>query len=274
MTGEQEANHHIFVDESGDDVLFGKGGQALVGQGDSPLVFLMTAVHLPDPGGVRQKLDALRRRLMADPYFATAPSMLPEARKTAEAFHAKDDLGEVKHEVFKLLPELGATVHVAVRRKNDMLREAQALNARGLKLEPFAVYDELVKKVMVDMIPPGRRIHITFAKIGHGDRIDAMRRIIGAVRKVEQAEDNPAAIDRISISAAFPKDEPCLQVADYYSWAIEKVFRKEIQTRYYDSNPVAYRKIWDLDDRRNSQDGEIYHAGNPVTHQKIKPVTG
>ncbi len=59
--GDHEANHHFFVDESGDAVLFNAKGDVIIGQGDgslrcpickqllngkdAPLVFMVGAVH-------------------------------------------------------------------------------------------------------------------------------------------------------------------------------------------------------------------------------------
>jgi hypothetical protein len=40
---------------------------------------------------------------LADPYFKGVPSMQADAKKTALFFHAKDDLPEVRREVFRVL---------------------------------------------------------------------------------------------------------------------------------------------------------------------------
>lgn len=118
-----DATHRIFVDESGDPTLFDGDGNVIVGREGVSQFFMLGAVHLPNPDAAHRKLERLRRSLLADPYFATAPSM----SKTALTFHAKNDLDEVKREVFRILPELGGTVQIAVRRKHDMVREAREL---------------------------------------------------------------------------------------------------------------------------------------------------
>jgi len=48
-------------------------------------------------------MNNLRQSLLADPYFKRVPSMQPAARKTALMFHAKDDVPEVRRDVFALL---------------------------------------------------------------------------------------------------------------------------------------------------------------------------
>ena len=61
------------------------------------------------------ELAALRAQLLSDPYFKGVPSMLPEAKKTALFFHAKDDLPEVRREVFKVLERHDFSFYAVVR---------------------------------------------------------------------------------------------------------------------------------------------------------------
>lgn len=274
--GGHEANHHTFVDESGDAVLFNANGDVIIGQGDAPLVFMVGAINLPDPAVVHQKLEALRQNLLSDPYFRSAESMRPERGKTAMMFHAKDDLPEVRREVFRLLPELGGTVQVAIRRKRDMADEAKKLFAEtGQKLPLEAHYDDLVERALKELIRPACNPHIVFAKLGKSDRMEALRNVIHRVVRFAGNADDPSYIDRVQIDAAFPKDAAGLQVADYYLWALQRMLKREKgERRYYESVITAYSKIWDVDDRRNNADGEVYDVNNPFTLEKIKPVAG
>lgn len=273
---EHDVNHHIFVDESGDAVLFNAKGDVIIGQNDAPLVFMVGAVHLPDPTVAHQKLEALRQSLLSDPYFNSVESMRPERGKTAMVFHAKDDIPEVRREVFKLLPELGCTVQVAIRRKRDMADEAIKLfTESSQKLQLESHYDDLVERALKEMIPPDCIPRIVFAKLGKSDRKEALRNVIHRVVRFAGDADDPTYTDRVQIDAAFPKDAAGLQVADYYLWALQRMFKREKgERRYYESVMTAYRMVWDIDDRRNSPDGEVYDAKNPFTLEKIKPVAG
>lgn len=94
---------HCFVDEAGDPTLFDAKGRELPGQEGCSKFFILGALEVRDPSALAEDLNALRRRLLADPYFRGVPSMQPERRKTALAFHAKDDLPEVRREVYQLL---------------------------------------------------------------------------------------------------------------------------------------------------------------------------
>jgi hypothetical protein len=99
---------HYFVDEAGDLTLFDKKGRIVVGNGKVPRCFMLGLADVPDPRLAHDKLEELRETLMAAPFFASAPSIQPCRKKTAVAFHAKDDLPEVKYEVMELLPSLAA----------------------------------------------------------------------------------------------------------------------------------------------------------------------
>jgi hypothetical protein len=116
MSKESPIIKHYFVDEAGDLTLFNKRKQIVVGNEGSSSCFMVGMADIPRPDDVKQKLDELRQELLNDPYFHGVPSMQPEQKKTAICFHAKDDLPEVRREVFKLLPSFEARIIIAVRR--------------------------------------------------------------------------------------------------------------------------------------------------------------
>jgi hypothetical protein len=87
---------HYFVDEAGDGTLFDRRGRVILGTHGCSRFFILGLVDLPDPDAVDRELEDLWAQLLADPYFAGVPSMQPQARKTAQAFHSKDDLPEVR----------------------------------------------------------------------------------------------------------------------------------------------------------------------------------
>lgn len=92
-----------FMDEAGDAILFNRKGKVIVGKPGCSRLFIVGFLDVADPDALTEDLDALRTRLLADPYFAGVPSVRPDAGKTAVAFHAKDDLPEVRREMFEVL---------------------------------------------------------------------------------------------------------------------------------------------------------------------------
>jgi len=94
---------HYFVDEAGDPVLFSARGKSLVGSAGCSRYFLLGLLDVTDPEALGRGLGSLRANLLSDPYFRGVPSMSANEGKTALAFHAKDDLPEVRREVFAFL---------------------------------------------------------------------------------------------------------------------------------------------------------------------------
>jgi hypothetical protein len=91
---------HYFVDEAGDPTLFNRNGRLIVGDEGCSRYFLLGKLEIEEPEVLSAQLTALRQDLVADPYFKGVPSMQPGHRKTALAFHAKDDIPEVRREVY------------------------------------------------------------------------------------------------------------------------------------------------------------------------------
>lgn len=112
---------HYFVDEAGDPTLFGALGKVLVGSEGRSRFFALGLADADDPRTLAADLATLRARLVADPYFKAVPSMRPEQRKTALLFHAKDDLPEVRREVFALLQRHAIRFSAIVRDKLAIL---------------------------------------------------------------------------------------------------------------------------------------------------------
>ncbi len=137
--------HHYFVDEAGDLAFFDKRGQVAIGGEGVSQTFVVGALFHKDPDGLAVRIEGLRRRLLEDSFLRTAPSMLSASRKTARAFHAKNDLPEVRLEVFRLLAQEDMQMFVAFRRKHRVARDLATYYARkGRKGEVEAIYEQLL----------------------------------------------------------------------------------------------------------------------------------
>jgi hypothetical protein len=272
--GEPEVIHHYFVDEAGDTTLFSKRGRVLVGTEGCSSVFMLGLAHIPDPDGVTQKLDQLRMELLSDPYFKNVPSMQLEEKKTAIAFHAKNDLPEVRREVFKLIATLGVQVFVAIRRKSNLAEIGIKARQHGAKamIGPDQIYDDLVKRILKHRLHIADRNSIVFARRGKSARIAALASAIEraktnfAKQHAAHAKDIPTDIE-----ALYPSQCASLQVVDYYLWAIQRMYERG-EDRFFDLLRPDYRLIMDLDDHRRKPYGEWYDSRNQLTLQKMKAL--
>ena len=86
---------------------------------------------VPQPDALDEALTTLRIELLADPFLNRIPSFQPSRRKTAIAFHAKDDVPEVRLRVFNLLMRFDIEVFVAIRTKRVLVEQARAVHRYG-----------------------------------------------------------------------------------------------------------------------------------------------
>ncbi len=231
--------------------------------------FMIGVAHLPNPPAVEKALGDLRDELLNDPYFRGVPSMQPTARKTAVAFHAKDDLPEVRREVFKLLPSFGAKVQVAIRRKDELVSFARFMHSDGQRLHANHVYDDLVKRLFRNLLHKADENRICFAWRGKTDRAEALRKAIQKAKENFKRRFGKRSDKPTSVESAYPSQRAGLQVIDYYLWALQRLFERG-EDRYFELLRPQYRLIMDLDDRRNRRYGEWYSDSNPLSPGKLK----
>jgi len=264
---------NYYVDEAGDLTLFNKRGHVIVGKQGVSRVFMVGVAYLPDPQLAHQKLEGLRAELLADPYFKDVPSMQPKAKKTALCFHANDDLAEVRREVFKVLPHLGAKVLVAIRRKEYLVMSARLLQFRQSKISPNDVYDDLVKRLFKTTLHTAEKNRIVFARRGKAVRQHALEEAIRRAKLNFERKTGISSHSETVLFSGYPSQHAGLQVIDYYLWALQRLFERG-EDRFFRLLAPGYRLIMDLDDTRNKPYGEWYSDSNPLEPQKIKPVAG
>lgn len=266
-----EPIRHYFVDEAGDLTLFDKKGRVLLGTPGVSNTFMVGIAFVPDLIQATNVLNELRASLLADPYFKNVPSMQLAAKKTALAFHAKDDLPEVRREVFKVLPVLNAKVFVAIRRKAQLAEEAQALFRYGRKLRPNDVYDDLVKRLFRNLLHKADENKIVFARRGSTLRKVALEDAVTTAKmnfakRYGKSHNVPTVIE-----STYPSEQAGLQIVDYYLWALQRLVEAR-ESRFFDLLAPHYRVVMDLDDKRRKEYGEWYSDANPLTIDKIKTL--
>jgi len=272
MPEKKEVNN-FYVDEAGDLTLFNKKGHVIIGKQGISRVFMVGVAYLPDPQLAHQKLENLRAELLADPYFKDVPSMQPQAKKTSLCFHANDDVAEVRREVFKVLPQIGAKIQVAIRRKEYLVKIARFLQNRQSKLSLNDIYDDLVKRLFTRMLHKAETNRIVFAQRGKAIRQHALEESIKRAKLNFERKTGISSKSKIIIIPAYPSQYSGLQVIDYYLWALQRLFERR-EDRFFHLLEPGYRLIMDLDDTRIKPYGQWYSDSNPLELKKIKPVVG
>lgn len=268
---------HYYVDEAGDPNIFGPKGRVLIGSEGCSKFFILGLLQVEDPDSLYCEFSSLRRRLLADPYFTGVPSMQLEAKKTAIAFHAKDDLPEVRKEVFSILTKRTDIRFFAILRDKDQLLSyiRQRNNVDPLyHYEPNELYDYLVRRLFRDRLHQHDCYQIYFARRGRSDRTEALKSALRTaqerfVKKFHQPALNP----QVDVFPASSKDIAALQAVDYFLWSLQRLFERG-EDRFVSLLWSSFRLVIDLDDNRFARYGAYYDQRHPLNYLAIKERKG
>ena len=255
-----------FVDEAGDPVLFGKRGQVIINTEGCSRFFILGILDCNQPGALTKELNDLRQNLLSDSYFKKVPSMQLEARKTYFAFHAKDDIPEVRHEVFSTLRRADVKFLAVVRRKEKVLEYVRQRNMSDpiYRYNPNELYDYMVRVLFKNLLHKEEYYEITFAKRGNQDRTEALRAsLIHAQRRFAEKWDKKVNSE-IDIFAKSPIESAGLQAVDYFLWSLQRFYERH-EERYLEYLWPNYRLVHDLDDTREAKYGIYYDKKKPLT---------
>ncbi|MDP3047046.1 MAG: hypothetical protein Q8O07_06155 [Chloroflexota bacterium] len=158
MKAPQPGSAWFFVDESGDPTFYDRSGNLLLGQPGCAPLLMLGFVQMADPEPARRAILQLQREVVHDPYFQDFPSLA----KTAVAFHATDDVPEIRYRVFKLLADLDFQAQFVVARKIErVFRDIFQANEG-------AFYDHLVATLLERVMHTHEHNYIYIARRGQG----------------------------------------------------------------------------------------------------------
>jgi len=260
-----------FVDEAGDPVPFNRRKRVVVGTEGCSKFFVLGLLDVDAPDALASELAELRVRLLADPYFKGVRSVLPTARKTAVAFHAKDDIPEVRREVFSLLVRHPMRFFAVVRDKRRIVRLVQEHNQKqpAYRYNINHLYDRCVSRLFRDRLHKDDAYRLVFARRGRSDRTGAFRRALENARYNFRHKWGVASTAPIEVIASTPPEDPSLQAADYFLWALQRLFERG-EGRYLDYVWSKVRLVHDVDDIHRYAYDEYYSQDNALTEAAIQ----
>lgn len=258
--------HHYFVDEAGDPTLFNSKGRVIAGTEGCSRFFILGNLDVAEPQGLADAMNGLRQQLLADPYFAGVPSMSPTQNKTAMMFHAKDDMAEVRREVFKLLLNFDVRFYAVVRDKQAIAEKIRVHNQKQsrYRYHPNQLYDRCVPLLFEGRLHQHDSYRIVFAKRGSSDRTEAFNKGLLEAKEKFRRKWGIESVAPIEVVASDPARITCLQAADYFLWAVQRCFERG-EHRYIDLIWPKVGLIVDRDDLRKSKSGEYYPRKRPIT---------
>ena len=266
---------NYFVDEAGDSTLFDSKGRVIIGTEGCSRYFILGLVDIAEPEALDRDLKELRARLLADPYFKNVPSMQPQSKKTVLAFHAKDDLPEVRREVLALLGRHKLRFFAVVRNKRKVVEYVRQRNEReaAYRYNPNELYDSLVSRLFKTLLHKDDEYNITFSKRGKSDRTTALEQALETARRRFAAQWNIVSTAPIHVIPSTPPESAGLQVADYFLWALQRLYERR-EGRFVELLWSAFRLVHDVDDTREAQYGVYYTQKKPLTIAALEDLPG
>jgi hypothetical protein len=263
-----------YVDESGDGVLFGRRGRLLLGQPGSLRFFMLGLLDVSDPAALQSDMDALRAGILKDPYFKNVPSLT----KTARAFHAKDDLPEVRREVFRVLLAHDVKFSAVVK---DMHSVADYVRNRNLRdpqyrYHPNELYDLTAQHLFRARLHREEAYRVFFALRSESGRTRLLKQAVEAARDRFCTDKGIRARSIIHVDAAYPHQHTGLQAVDYFLWALQRLYNSG-EERFISMLWEKVSVVEDVDDIRKDACGEYYTKRKPISiaavgRQKNRPT--
>ena len=205
---------YIYADESGNfDFSLNRGATRF---------FILTTVAIDDHG-IESELLELRRELAWSEIDLT------------QGFHATEDLQEVRNRVFEVLNKYPFRVDATVLQKNKAFPWTRASEERFYKCAWFHHMKYVAPKVA------SRRDDLLVIAAS----IDTKRKQRDFRASVKDVVEQTARASIIRVNMWPAATDPCLQVADYCSWAIQRKWERG-DTRSYDLIKGKIRSEYDL----------------------------
>ena len=132
------------------------------------------------------------------------------------------------------------------------------------RYHPNQLYDRCISQLFRERLHKDDGYKIHFARRGRSDRTEALQRALEAARTSFYKKWGIAGTAPIEIVPAKSSEVPCLQVADYFLWALQRFYERG-EDRFMNLLAAKVGLIHDVDDTRKSGAGAYYTKSNPLT---------
>lgn len=260
MKKSAKGHNYFFVDESGDTTFYNRKGELIVGQTGCSPILLLGFVETTNPYALRRAILDLQQEVVNDPYYEGVPSLT----KTAIALHAKDDIPEIRKQVYERLATLDFRAQFVVARKLESVFTATHKSRRHV------FYDDLIVRLFENVLHYHEQNFVTFAKRGSRDRQAPLESAIEQAIARFEARSGQKMMAKTKVQAHSPNGEPCLSVVDYMNWAVYRAFTRG-EMRFFNTVASKVTLLVDLYDFQNHPNN-WYSQRNPFHMSKITPL--
>lgn len=276
--------NHRFLDEAGDTTFYAKGKKAIVGSNGVSNTFIIGMVKFKQPlSELRKAVHELQYKVAADPFYDVV-SIRKKKESTGYYFHATDDIPEVRKLFFDFIKGLDCSFEAVAGRKSV---ERYETKHKG-KEQYF--YADLLSFLLKNKLNKEERLVLHIAERGKSTKNHNLELALEKAKERLASStnfkniinsDDPMEIDFISrkdilanvvFNVTQPIQEPLLNVADYFCWAVQNVFEKG-ETRFYNYLKEKISLVIDVYDTEKYDNWKNYYGPrNPLTAEnKISP---
>lgn len=256
----KQKTNYFFVDEAGDPFFYDKYKRYIVGKPGCSKILLLGLVRTMNPVSLRKAVLRLKEEISKDKYLEKIPSI----QKTLKAFHAKDDCPEVREKFYKIIMDLDFKAEFVVARK------IESVFRKKHNSKPNVFYDDLIIKLFQNKLHVAEKNFIYFAVRGNKIRQEPLQDAVQTAVLTFENKWNKKIDSQTEVLAQSPHGEPCLQIADYLNWAVQRAFIKK-EDRYYKfiEDKISFLvDIYDFDNYPNN----FYNRKNKFDINKISPL--
>lgn len=196
---------------------------------------------------VRIKIADLQKSIEDDPYFQSIPSIQRRKNKNGFHLHANDDLPEIRKMGYELIKAINCSFEAVVARKIYGLYERKH---NGNEAEFYA---DMLSHLLKNKLNKYDRLVLNIAGRSNCTTHSNLKRGLGksVERSTMRNPDQPNDCE-VVFNVQTPTSEPILNLADYFVWAIQRVFERG-DTRFYDFISHKVSQVIDIYDFDNFQ---------------------
>lgn len=260
---------HRFLDEAGDTAFFGKGKKCIIGNEGVSKSFIIGMVKFKQPlADLRQRIIEMQKEVERDTYYKGVPSIMKKVERGDYFFHAKDDLPEIRRTFFDFIKTLDCSFEAVVARKIPEL----FIKKHNNKEAEF--YADLLSHLLKNKLELGDKLVLNIARRGSSTRHTTLTMALDkATRRFDRKHPAKQIETKVVFNIQSPSEEPLLNVADYFCWAIQRVFERG-EIRFYEFLIDKISLVVDLYDREKWEGSRNYYTKNNslTAKNKISPL--
>ncbi len=247
--------YHRFLDEAGDTTFYGKGKRQVIGQEGVSNCFILGMLKINESlEDVRRKVVELQTEIANEPYFAGIPSIEKAKQSTGYYLHAKNDIPEVRKMAFGLIRSIDCSFEAVVARKIYSIYE----NTHEGKEAYF--YADLLSHLLKNKFQKYDRLVLNMAERSRCTTHANLNKGLGKAQERWERK-NPSKVHscKVGFNVQQPTREPLLNIADYFCWAIQRVFERG-ELRHYNYIQDQYSVICDVYDSDRYSGSQNYYG--------------